>query len=367
MDAPSMDVSRTGIRLHSLSIAEGAGRWGWILLDVAGPALFGIGALWTDRVASAVGGRPGPVTALFFGSALAWSVGRLTGARLPWIVPAILVSAAALFFLIAPADTVSRGALSGPFAYANAKAAFFVQAEAAALMLVAFSKVPIVRLAGLATAVGLAGLSLLSGVLTATVLSVGVLGAAIAAIHPDRARRVVTVSLVAFLLALVTTLALAAGFSGKAAGEVTDPLAEQAISGRRLVLWQEALAITREHPGTGVGPGRFLDVSPTARVDVDALWAHHGFLQQAAEGGWVAFGLLVLLFVWAFARLWVAAGWNAGAPIAAAAVGALGVHACMDYVLHFPAVSLAAAALVGVGAAGRPLGRPRARMKGAHR
>jgi hypothetical protein len=357
MGLPGMGVSRTGAGLRWPSAVQSAGRWARVLLDVAGLALFGAAAAWTHRAASSMGGSPEPVAALFVGSALAWLVGRLTGARLPWIVPTVLISAVAIFFLAAPTDTLSRDPLSGPFSYANAKAAFFVQAEAAALMLAAFSRVPVIRWAGLAAAVGLTGFSLVSGVLAATALSVGVLGAAIVAIRPDRARRVVAGSLLAFLLALGSTLALAAGWPGRVAGEVVDPLAAEAFSGRRLVLWKEALTIAGEHSATGVGPGRFLEVSPTARRDVDALWAHHGFLQQAAEGGWVALGLLVLLFVWAFMRLWMAAGWNVGAPVAAAALAALGIHACMDYVLHFPAIPLAAAALAGVGAAGNPPGK----------
>jgi hypothetical protein len=57
--------------------------------------------------------------------------------------------------------------------------------------------------------------------------------------------------------------------------------------------------------------------------------------------------LLAGLFAWGFARLGLLGAPDAPAIVAAGALAALGIHACVDYVLHFPALPLAAAALFG--------------------
>jgi hypothetical protein len=67
-----------------------------------------------------------------------------------------------------------------------------------------------------------------------------------------------------------------------------------------------------------------------------------------AETGVPGLLLLLGLFAWAFAARWIRQP-NAVTSLAAVALGALGVQACVDCVLHFPAVPIAAAALVGTG------------------
>ena len=103
-----------------------------------------------------------------------------------------------------------------------------------------------------------------------------------------------------------------------------------------------------------VGPGTFAQVDRTARRDADVRWAHNEFLQEGVELGWAGFALLVLLFGWGFARLWVLPAPDIVVALGAASLAALGIHASVDYVLHFPAVPL-----IGRGArrdgAGRPL------------
>ena len=121
------------------------------------------------------------------------------------------------------------------------------------------------------------------------------------------------------------------------------------LSTRRLTLWHESLQLIREHPLLGAGPGRFRLVSPTARSDPDAAWAHHEFLQQGVETGLPGMVLAVALVAWGFVTLWRVSG--PLSPSAAAALMAVGAHACVDYILHFPAVPIAAALLVGAGSA----------------
>src|SRR6185369_4744596 len=97
----------------------------------------------------------------------------------------------------------------------------------------------------------------------------------------------------------------------------------------------------------GVGIGRFAVESPTARSDADARWAHDEFLQVGAEAGIPAMALMIAIFLWAVVRLTATRRVRWGVAIGAAAVAALGVHASIDYVLHFPAVGFVAAGVLG--------------------
>ena len=151
---------------------------------------------------------------------------------------------------------------------------------------------------------------------------------------------IVAVALI-FVAVLAGTVALGVGYRPGA-----DTVFVRALTERRLELWHESLALIADHPG-GVGPGRFQDVDPTALRDRDARWAHNEFLQQGVELGWAGLVLVVLLFLWGFARLWVHPAPDLVVALGAASLAALGIHASVDYVLHFPAVPLAAAALVG--------------------
>ena len=125
-----------------------------------------------------------------------------------------------------------------------------------------------------------------------------------------------------------------------------DNVVVRALTERRIVLWHESLQIIAAHPG-GIGPDRFSDVSRTARQDPDARWAHNEFLQQGVELGVAGLAILLLIVLWGFARLWVHPSPDMVVGLGAAALAALSIHACVDYVLHFPALPLTAAALVG--------------------
>jgi hypothetical protein len=119
---------------------------------------------------------------------------------------------------------------------------------------------------------------------------------------------------------------------------------------RRVRLWSEAAGLMEAHPWLGVGPGRFDEESPTAGSDPDARWAHQEFLHQGAETGMLGFILLLLIFVWALARIWTTSPPSPLAVPVAFAVAALATLASFDYVLHFPVIALSGAALAGVGA-----------------
>lgn len=319
-----------------------------MILDGAG-ALLVLLYLGATFVAARRGGNPGPQATLIIGVGVALVAGRLLGLIHRVIVPAAVVAVAAV--AVASGPLIGGGPLDGPFGYRNATGAFSALATIAALMVAAsmprwWMRIPPILGAGAFAIVAAvdsaaAGLSLL----VIVVALIGLLGP-----------RGVRVSIVAvatlFAVVFAGTIVLGAGYRPRLDNVLVDALKE-----RRLVLWKESLQIIVAHP-EGVGPGRFGDVSPTARQDPDARWAHNEFLQQGVELGVAGLALLVLLVLWGFARLWIHPSPDMVAGLAAAGLAALSIHACVDYVLHFPAVPLAAAAIVGT-AQGVPFRRSR--------
>jgi O-antigen ligase len=157
-----------------------------------------------------------------------------------------------------------------------------------------------------------------------------------------------------FVAALVATVLLGAWGRGGPFDEVID----ETLTGTRVVLWHDALVLTSDQPVVGVGPGNFATASPIAAADPDLRWAHNEFLQSGAETGLLGYAFVVGLFLWGFVALGAGEAGRA-ATLSAAGLATLGIHASVDYVLHFPFVALAGAAVVGLGlgamrAAGRP-------------
>jgi O-antigen ligase len=186
--------------------------------------------------------------------------------------------------------------------------------------------------------------------MTAEVLLLTVIPIVLGAGTPKAARVAVLALAALFVLVLATTVVLGARHSiGGPAGPL-GRVANDTLTERRLVLWHDALTLLRLNPEVGVGPGRFKHFSPTARMYPGGRWAHNEFLQHGAETGVVGLALLGLIFLWGFARLWTTADGRM-AVLGAAALAVLGVHASVDYVMHFPMVPIFAAALVGAGSA----------------
>ena len=289
-------------------------------------------------VAGRKGGTPGPEIALTLGAAVALVVGRLAGLVHRAIVPAAFVVIGAV--VVASGPLIGGGPLEGPFGYRNATGAFCALVTIAALMVAAsvprwwtwvlaiLAAVPFALVAAADSAA--AGLSLL-------VIVVALIG-----LFGSRWVRV-SIVVVATLFAVIFagTIVLGAGYRPG-----LDNAVVRALTERRIVLWHESLQIIVAHPA-GVGPARFSHVSPTARQDADARWAHNEFLQQGVELGVAGLAILLLIVLWGFARLWVHPSPDMVVGLGAAALAALCIHACVDYVVHFPAVPLAAAALVG--------------------
>jgi O-antigen ligase len=317
--------------------------------DAAGAALALALAAWTVASALVNGSDLGDAAAVVGLIALAaggFAAGRAIGGRAAWLVPAAIATAV----LVATVSDwpASAGPEPGVLGYSNASAELAVQGFAAALAVVAVARRSAWSVPALVVAVVLAAATLLGDSVAAQVLLVLPAVALVAAATGIGARWFVAALAGLVLGALALTVVLGAiGGGSETPGRDTSPLIESTLSGRRTDLWHDALVLMSDHPAFGVGPGRFAEESPTARSDRDARWAHNGFLQMGAETGIPGLLLLAALFVWGFARLGLGGGPRGPALVAAAALAALGIHACVDYVLHFPALPLATAALVG--------------------
>jgi O-antigen ligase len=303
---------------------------------------------WILLAASFSGGRAAGAVGLVLAAGAAYMLGRLLGWQERTLGPVLLLAVALGVVVFSPREVLSAAPLSGPFGYLNAKAAFFVQASLAGLLLSFGSSSWAAWVAGVIFATGFALVVLATTSLAALGLLVGLPLVALTVSAWRGSRAAVATCGALFGIALLGTIALGARY--EPAEAPVGP--ERVLTERRLTLWSEALEITADRPLFGVGPGRFQEVSPTALADRDARWAHHEFLQLGAETGVAGLLLLVAVFVWGFARLFVGPR-DAVTALGAAALAALGIHACLDYVLHFAPVALAGALLVG-GATSRP-------------
>jgi peptidoglycan/xylan/chitin deacetylase (PgdA/CDA1 family) len=292
---------------------------------------------WTVLAAISVGGRPWGTVILVAAAALSYGVGRLMASHHPVLVPAAVtaIGGAAVVFL--PFEVFTGKAVTPVLGYANAKAAFFVVASAAAVMFAMGARRRVLRLSALVAAAVFAVVPVVTQARAASVVLVALPVAALVAV-----RR--TPVLLASALAAVGLVAAVAGTVVIGAMDRAEPA--DFLGERRVALWNDAFHLMMERPVLGVGPGRFGSESMTARTDPDARPAHHSFLEHGAETGIPGFVLLLGLFLWGLLRL--AGGGDPGrGALAATALSALGVLACFDSLLHFPAIPVTVAALVG--------------------
>ncbi|MDQ3958043.1 MAG: O-antigen ligase family protein, partial [Actinomycetota bacterium] len=232
------------------------------------------------------------------------------------------------------------------FGYANAKAAFFLQAAVAALICRELSEGETARSAWAVAACVAAVVPVASR--STTGMALLLLPAVVLAAPQLRISRRTLVPGMAVAFAAVLAGTVLIGLTnppGKPAGPGRSYLG--VIDQRRADLWRDALSLMEAHPLAGVGPGRFDQTSPVAMSDRDTRWAHNGFLQQGAETGIVGLLLLLNIFFWAFVRLYKDEGRSALLGLGAASLAALAIHASVDYVFHFPAIPVATALLVG--------------------
>jgi O-antigen ligase len=319
-----------------------------VVLDLLGLTVALLLIAWTFLVAHLTGGLAGPVAGLLLGCVLAYGVGRISGSVAPSLVPISVVVSASALALLSHGDVMSPNPLGGPFGYVNAKAAFFVQATFAALMLASVSKLAGARAVGFAAAAAFALVPIVSHSWTAAVQVLTLPILTLVIFRAKGARLAIVGCAALFILALLVTTTLGVSYRNSERSGLTGLLVRNTVSERRLELWSDAIHLMMSHPTTGVGPGRFQAVSRVARSDPDARWAHNELLQMGAETGVVGLLLTLTLLLWLFVRIWTEANASSWlAALGAGALAAIGIHACVDYVFHFPSVAIVAAALVG--------------------
>jgi O-antigen ligase len=323
-----------------------------VLLDVVGVGLFAAAGAWIVWVRMSSGGSAAPIVALLAACGLVIVFARAIGPLGRLIVPAAGVLAAILVVAGSRTSVVSTEALSGPFGYLNADGAFYVQASIAGLMLATSHSSGPIRVLGGAVAAGFAVLPFVIHSLAAAILvlllPVTALGLT-ALWRAKGARACIGVLAAMFVIALSSTILLGATYSPQTQPTPLERVVFATVDRERVALWHDAFVIMRQHPRTGVGPGRYQAASPIAIRNRDFRWAHNEFLQQGAEGGVASIVLLVALFGWGFVRLWLVRAPNVITALGAASLSALGIHACVDYVMHFPAIPMIAVALAATG------------------
>jgi peptidoglycan/xylan/chitin deacetylase (PgdA/CDA1 family)/O-antigen ligase len=321
-----------------------------------GAIVLGLGVGWTLISALFVGGNPWPSVVVMAAVGIGVIVGRGLGRRDPVLAPAVIAVVAASAALVSVTELAGPG--GAPLGYGNANAAFFLQGTVAGVGLGLVAARPSLRLAGFAAGavllVVVAFTGSLAGILLAAVPLLGML------LPVGRGVRVgiAVAALVVAAAVVVTTAVAAVGAEGASADRpgrrervrtgprvsARAPRADASGVRVRRALWSDAYLLMAEHPVLGVGPGRFAGSARLA--DRDLGWAHNEFLQEGAEIGVPGYVGLLLAFLWGFARLGRGRA-DRAAAMGAASLTVLGVHASVDYVLHFPAIPVMAAILVG--------------------
>ncbi len=268
------------------------------LIDMVGAGLFAGYGTWILVAWARSGGSAVPALGLLLACGLALVAARSMGSFARLVVPSAALAAALLVAAGSRTGVFSASPLSGPLEYANADGAFYVQAVIAGLML-AFG----------------AGPRLLR--------ALGGTGALFFAVLPF----VIHAMASAALLVVLPAIALGSAALGPRAARLAPALLGVAF----------------------VGTVGYSAVSPNALRDPDDRWAHNEFLQQGAEGGVMGLIFLALVFVWGFTRLSAGLSPDAVMLLGAASLAALGIHASVDYVMHFPAIPILSASLVGTG------------------
>lgn len=285
----------------------------------------------------------GPVTGLL-ALGTTFAVARHLARAHPTVVPLVVAAGGVGFLLVTAISGDLFDRLVGPVGYANATASFALVVATAVLLVRHDVTAPLVRwfLAALAGVV--LTVPILVGSLAGAALGVVVVVAA-TPIAARSSRFVVRAGAALVAAVVVATVSVAA--------VVPEPWLHIAPSsiGERVRLWREALVLIGAEPLTGTGLGRFGPAGTPARVPWERF-AHQEYLHVTAELGVVGGVLLVAALVWLARELDARPG--AATALGAGLVVALALHASIDYVTRFPAVTVTAAALVGA-----VIGRPR--------
>jgi len=315
-------------------------------LDVLGMTLVAALATWIFVAALASGGDPIPGALTLGGSAAALIVARMVSSIRRLLVPALVVGAAGTLILVDPSGIFTAAPRAGPFGFSSITGAFYLQGAVGGLMLAARSPTAWGKSAGVLAAILFSAVPIFTETRAAVILLL-VLAVPVALLRRTGRRGFIVACGVVFAAALLTSIALGATYGDGDRRGTVDTFVDSTLTERRVGLWQEAIAMTVDSPLTGVGPGRFRFHSELIREDADVPWAHNDLLQQGAETGVPGFLLLTSLFAWGFVRLRARIAGSVMPVLGAVSLAALGVHACIEYVLQRPAVPIVAAAILG--------------------
>ncbi|WP_063794153.1 O-antigen ligase family protein [Streptomyces graminilatus] len=337
--------------------------------DAAGVVVLGACATWSLVTAAVHGGRPEGVLLAVLAVAAGYAAGRICGALLPVAAPGTL-ALAGLGLAVAAPHTLPGPRTATPPGHLGAVAALLVLATGAACCAAWAARPRPLRLALGSLAVVITVAAAVLGPFAGFVLCTAVLLCSLAAGHVPR--RGVGLAGQGLIAALLTGTVWAVA-EGRLPTGSADALEGQ-VGGHRVGLWRDALLLSRRDPVTGVGPGRFGELSPTAAQSLPAeARPHSAPLQQAAEQGVVGMVLLAAVFCWMLYALWRTPRPTFVALTAGAALTGVAALATVGNVLSFTTVTAGAGLLAGLATA-RPFvhetpdtAPPRARLQSEQR
>lgn len=318
-------------------------------LDLAGLVLVAFLALWVGSFAGRGAGSPEPVLALLLALVGTAALSRRLEASKPdLVVRLVTVGVGAAVVITWPGILQAGG---GPLGYANANAALCSVGVVTSLAAARSAATVVARRAWLGTGLVLAGCTVASGSVGGVLTLAVALALLLLSATTQWAGFAVVGGLVAISLALGGTTAIALG---------SDLGGLAAEAGVRADLWRAAAELAKDDPLSGIGPGGFADRRPVS-PDRDLRWAHHDYLQAAAEWGTIGFALIATLVAWAWTAMWRSAARSpAVASLTASAVTVVALHATVDYVAHLPPVLVAMTAVLAAGTRTPQRGRPSA-------
>lgn len=325
--------------------------------DVAGALVLGACVLWSLVSATGRDARPEGVLLAVLALSAGYACGRISGTLLP-VSAAAVASLAALGLALASGPGVPGATPFGSVRPGDtgATVALLVLAAGAACCAASAARPGSGRLALRALALAVAGAALVLGSVAGFVAAIGVLLCSLAAVRMRRR--------LLGLAGLALATGLVAGATWAVAEEtLPEGLAvslEGQLTPHRVLLWQDAVELTRENPVLGVGPDRFGALSPTARETYSSDGKpHSAVLQQAAEQGVPGVVLLGAAYGWLLWGLWSSPRTTAVVLTAGAGLAALAAVATVGNALSFTPVTAGAGLLAGLAAArGAPAQAP---------
>ncbi|WP_329113479.1 O-antigen ligase family protein [Streptomyces sp. NBC_01465] len=319
--------------------------------DVVGVLVLSGCAVWALVTAAGREARPEGVLLAVLALAAGYAWGRICGTLLP-VAAAVAAALAALGLAVGSRHGVPGATSAHAVGHTGATAALLVLATGAACSAAWAARPPVLRLVLRLFAAALAVAALLLDSVPGCVAALGVLLCSLAA---ARMR-----SRAAGLAGLILATGLVVGGSWAVAEHaLPDGLAvslEDQLTQNRVLLWQDAIGLAKEHPALGVGPDRFGELSTTAQRSLDPdSKPHSAALQQAAEEGVVGVCLLAAAFGWILYGLWRSPRSTPVVLTAGAALTALAALASVGNALSFTPVTAGAGLLAGLATA-RPQG-----------